>query len=56
MELKILGPGFGAEVCGVGLAQVAVNDEAYSRVRAAFRRKPESALPLKGRDGREMDA
>jgi alpha-ketoglutarate-dependent 2,4-dichlorophenoxyacetate dioxygenase len=36
MELKILGPGFGAEVRGVGLAQVAANDEAYSRVHAAF--------------------
>ncbi len=36
MELKILGPGFGAEVRGVGLAQVAANDEAYSSVRAAF--------------------
>jgi len=23
---------------------------------SSFRRKPESALPLKGRDGREMDA
>ncbi len=36
MELKSLGPGFGAEVRGVGLAEVAVRDDAYTAVRAAF--------------------
>jgi alpha-ketoglutarate-dependent 2,4-dichlorophenoxyacetate dioxygenase len=34
--LKALGPRFGAEVRGIGLAQVVANDEAYSTVRAAF--------------------
>lgn len=36
MELKQLGPGFFAEVHGVGLAEVAAHDEAYAAVRAAF--------------------
>jgi alpha-ketoglutarate-dependent 2,4-dichlorophenoxyacetate dioxygenase len=36
MELKMLGPGFGAEVRGIGLADVAANAAAYSTVRAAF--------------------
>jgi alpha-ketoglutarate-dependent 2,4-dichlorophenoxyacetate dioxygenase len=36
MEIKQLGPGFFAEVSGVGLADVAVSDEAYAAVRAAF--------------------
>jgi alpha-ketoglutarate-dependent 2,4-dichlorophenoxyacetate dioxygenase len=36
MELKTLGPGFGAQVCGVGLADVAAHEEAYAEVRAAF--------------------
>ena len=36
MELKQLGPGFFAEVRGVGLAEVAAHDEAYAAVRAAF--------------------
>jgi alpha-ketoglutarate-dependent 2,4-dichlorophenoxyacetate dioxygenase len=36
MELKALGPGFGAEVRGIGLADVAASDEAYALVRAAF--------------------
>ncbi len=36
MELKRLGPGFAAEVRGVGLADVARSDEAYHAVRAAF--------------------
>ncbi len=36
MELKRLGPGFAAEVRGVGLADVARSDEAYQAVRAAF--------------------
>lgn len=36
MDLKPLGPGFGAEVCGVGFAEVAARDDAYTAVRAAF--------------------
>ncbi|MGQ0522348.1 MAG: TauD/TfdA dioxygenase family protein [Betaproteobacteria bacterium] len=36
MEVRMLGPGFGAEVLGVGLAEVAADDDAYSAVRAAF--------------------
>ena len=36
MELKELGPGFGAEVRGIGLAEVAASAAAYSAVRAAF--------------------
>ncbi len=36
METKLLGPGFAAEVRGVGLADVAKSDDAYSAVRAAF--------------------
>ena len=36
MEIKPLGPGFAAEVRGVGLAEVANSDEAYRKVRAAF--------------------
>lgn len=36
MELKQLGPGFVAEVRGIGLADVAENAEAYKAVRAAF--------------------
>ena len=36
MELRLLGPGFAAEVRGVGLADVAERDDAYRAVRAAF--------------------
>jgi alpha-ketoglutarate-dependent 2,4-dichlorophenoxyacetate dioxygenase len=36
METRLLGPGFFAEVRGVGLADVAARDEAYRFVRAAF--------------------
>ena len=36
MEVKQLGPGFFAEVRGVGLAEVATHDNAYAAVRAAF--------------------
>jgi alpha-ketoglutarate-dependent 2,4-dichlorophenoxyacetate dioxygenase len=36
MELKRLGPGFAAEVRGIGLADVAERDDAYRAVRAAF--------------------
>jgi alpha-ketoglutarate-dependent 2,4-dichlorophenoxyacetate dioxygenase len=36
MELRLLGPGFAAEVRGVRLADVAERDDAYAAVRAAF--------------------
>ncbi|MEA3157794.1 MAG: alpha-ketoglutarate-dependent 2,4-dichlorophenoxyacetate dioxygenase [Betaproteobacteria bacterium] len=36
MDVRQLGPGFFAEVRGVGLADVAQNDAAYAAVRAAF--------------------
>lgn len=36
MEVNQLGPGFFAEVRGVGLAEVAAHDNAYAAVRAAF--------------------
>jgi alpha-ketoglutarate-dependent 2,4-dichlorophenoxyacetate dioxygenase len=36
MEIRRLGPGFAAEVRGVGLADVAARDDAYAAVRAAF--------------------
>ena len=36
MVVNLLGPGFAAEVRGVGLQDVATNDEAYAAVRAAF--------------------
>jgi alpha-ketoglutarate-dependent 2,4-dichlorophenoxyacetate dioxygenase len=36
MELKVLGPGFGAEVLGIGLADIASRDDAYAAVRGAF--------------------
>ena len=36
MQIKQLGPGFFAEVSGVGLADVAARDDAYAAVRAAF--------------------
>ena len=36
MEVRQLGPGFFAEVRGVGLADVAERDDAYAAVRAAF--------------------
>lgn len=36
MELVPLGPGFGAEVRGIGLEDVAESDAAYAAVRAAF--------------------
>jgi alpha-ketoglutarate-dependent 2,4-dichlorophenoxyacetate dioxygenase len=46
MELKLLGPGFAAEVRGVGLADVAERDEAYAWVRAAF--EAHSVLVFRG--------
>jgi alpha-ketoglutarate-dependent 2,4-dichlorophenoxyacetate dioxygenase len=36
MEVRLLGPGFAAEVRGVGLADVAARDDTYRAVRAAF--------------------
>lgn len=36
MEVITIGPGFGAEVRGCGLADVATDDRAYAAVRAAF--------------------
>ena len=36
METRLLGPGFAAEVRGIGLADVAERDDAYADVRAAF--------------------
>lgn len=36
IEVRKLGPGFAAEVRGAGLADVAVRDDAYAAVRAAF--------------------
>ena len=36
MQVRPLGPGFGAEIAGVGLAEVAGRDDAYELVRAAF--------------------
>ncbi len=36
MDVKQIGPGFFAEVRGVGLADVARSDDAYAAVRAAF--------------------
>lgn len=36
MELIPLGPGFAAEIRGIGMAEVAADDAAYAAVRAAF--------------------
>ena len=36
MDTRLIGPGFAAEVRGVGLADVAERDDAYAYVRAAF--------------------
>lgn len=36
MKCLAIGPGFGAEIQGVGLADVVARDDAYSAVRAAF--------------------
>ena len=36
MKVLQLGPGFFAEVRGIGLADVAERDDAYAAVRAAF--------------------
>lgn len=36
MKCRAIGPGFGAEVHGAGLADVVTSDDAYAAVRAAF--------------------
>jgi alpha-ketoglutarate-dependent 2,4-dichlorophenoxyacetate dioxygenase len=46
MELKSLGPGFAAEMRGIGLADVAERDDAYAFVRAAF--EAHSVLVFRG--------
>jgi alpha-ketoglutarate-dependent 2,4-dichlorophenoxyacetate dioxygenase len=46
MELKMLGPGFAAEVRGVGLADAAERDDTYAGVRAAF--ETHSVLVFRG--------
>jgi alpha-ketoglutarate-dependent 2,4-dichlorophenoxyacetate dioxygenase len=46
MDVKLLGPGFAAEVRGVGLADVAERDDAYAGVRAAF--EAHSVLVFRG--------
>jgi alpha-ketoglutarate-dependent 2,4-dichlorophenoxyacetate dioxygenase len=46
MEVRMLGPGFAAEVRGAGLADVAERDDAYAHVRAAF--EAHSVLVFRG--------
>jgi alpha-ketoglutarate-dependent 2,4-dichlorophenoxyacetate dioxygenase len=46
MDVKMLGPGFAAEVRGVGLADVAQREDAYAGVRAAF--EAHSVLVFRG--------
>jgi alpha-ketoglutarate-dependent 2,4-dichlorophenoxyacetate dioxygenase len=48
MEIIPLGPGFGAELRNVTLAEVAAEDTAYNEVRAAF--EQHSVLVLRGQD------
>jgi alpha-ketoglutarate-dependent 2,4-dichlorophenoxyacetate dioxygenase len=48
MQLAQLGPGFGAEVRGIGLGDVAASDAAYRAVRAAF--EEHSVLLFRGQD------
>ena len=48
MDVLPLGPGFGAELRGVTLAEVAANDAAYKQVRAAF--EEYSVLLFRGED------
>jgi alpha-ketoglutarate-dependent 2,4-dichlorophenoxyacetate dioxygenase len=45
-ELRTLGPGFSAEVLGLGLSDVAARDDAYAAVRAAF--EEHSVLVFRG--------
>lgn len=46
VDVILLGPGFAAEVRGVGLAEVAERDDAYAGVRAAF--ESHSVLVFRG--------
>ena len=46
MEFRMLGPGFAAEVRGIGLADVAQRDDAYASMRAAF--EAHSVLVFRG--------
>lgn len=46
MDVTLLGPGFAAEVRGLGLAEVAERDDAYAYVRAAF--EAHSVLVFRG--------
>jgi alpha-ketoglutarate-dependent 2,4-dichlorophenoxyacetate dioxygenase len=48
MEIVPLGPGFGAELRGVGIADVAADEDAYRQVRAAF--EEHSVLVFRGQD------
>jgi alpha-ketoglutarate-dependent 2,4-dichlorophenoxyacetate dioxygenase len=48
MEIVPLGPGFGAELRGVGIADVAADEDAYRQVRAAF--EEHSLLVFRGQD------
>src|SRR6201996_2789247 len=48
MEILPLGPGFGAELRGVTLSNVAGSDDAYAAVRAAF--EEHSVLLFRGQD------
>ena len=48
MDIVPLGPGFGAELRGVTIAEVAAHDAAYAQVRAAF--EEYSILVLRGQD------
>ena len=48
MEIVPLGPGFAAELRGITLADVAVDDAAYAAARAAF--EDHSVLVFRGQD------
>ena len=48
MQIVPLGPGFGAELRGVTLAEIAADDAAYAAARAAF--EEHSILVLRGQD------
>jgi alpha-ketoglutarate-dependent 2,4-dichlorophenoxyacetate dioxygenase len=48
MDVIPLGPGFGAELCGVTLSEIASDDTVYATVRAAF--EEHSVIVLRGQD------
>jgi alpha-ketoglutarate-dependent 2,4-dichlorophenoxyacetate dioxygenase len=52
MEIVPLGPGFGAELRGITLANVAADDAAYQQVRAAF--EEHSVLLFRGKGTRVL--